>query len=536
MPPKPKPRATSQPGGARTRSQVPAQDSPSEPWTGAEPSPRGDPLGAPLGLERVESPALQNLDSVHDVEAQLHDIPREDFPREAGFTSHPQGRVVSPKPIPIEGPEQARPSSRKQRRSQLATRILERQRAFATEFLDMKAKLLNGVNELEAFVRDTTKDIANDLERIQEDASQSSRSSSPAQERFDATRDSRVRREGELDPVIEAAYVAVDRQRLPGEDEGARQIRESLSAALFPRRGPSQEERLARAFPARPLDSISNARRPPPIRTDFREEEDEDEDVDEYEDQSTHHTRQSLGNTPRGVTLEEPPGPRNSEHLQPTATFFRWGTSVTNQANANRPVQVVGTTQAARRPLGTLAAVQPQNPATGPAYVDTEPNIARIRAMIRDAVSLPSTTAPPAYLKFTKPKPPAPYDGADDIGNLENWLQKLLEYMETLCITGPDLDRDRLRMLGENLGKQAYAWYSQHIKSPNRMIRDWTFEEAVVCLHRRFIKDNIEQLALQRYESLTYEPSQGGAADLIDRMNEFADRMVERPTEYEMRN
>ena len=96
------------------------------------------------------------------------------------------------------------------------------------------------------------------------------------------------------------------------------------------------------------------------------------------------------------------------------------------------------------------------NPFLGPA-VDAaeEASIARILAMVDAVVHDPPLGEPPAYLKMSKLPAPSQYDGADDIAQLEIWLNGLLEYVATLSLTGPGFERDRVRILGLSLKGEA---------------------------------------------------------------------------------
>ncbi|KAI9059522.1 hypothetical protein FKP32DRAFT_1548399, partial [Trametes sanguinea] len=108
----------------------------------------------------------------------------------------------------------------------------------------------------------------------------------------------------------------------------------------------------------------------------------------------------------------------------------------------------------------------------------------------------------PAYLKMAKLPPPKTYEGKDDPDQFEVWLRGLLEYFNTMRITGPQYDADRLRMLSSSLSGNAATWFYNTVQSPSRNKRDWMFEEAVVGLFRRFVHRDTHLQAEQQFAAL----------------------------------
>ncbi|OSC99717.1 hypothetical protein PYCCODRAFT_1351751, partial [Trametes coccinea BRFM310] len=123
----------------------------------------------------------------------------------------------------------------------------------------------------------------------------------------------------------------------------------------------------------------------------------------------------------------------------------------------------------------------------------------RLVDMIDELVGKESDTLPLAYLKVAKLQPPKAYEGKDDLDGFEVWLRSLLEYFNTLRITDPSTDRDRLRILGTCLGGDATVWFYNTVQSPSREKREWTFQEAVIGLFRRFIHRDNYLLAAQQF-------------------------------------
>ncbi|KAI9069282.1 hypothetical protein FKP32DRAFT_1600001 [Trametes sanguinea] len=161
--------------------------------------------------------------------------------------------------------------------------------------------------------------------------------------------------------------------------------------------------------------------------------------------------------------------------------------------------------------------------------------VQRILDMIQELVGDAPTSDPPAYLKMAKLPPPKTYEGKDDPDQFEVWLRGLLEYFNTLRITGPQYDADRLRMLSSSLSGNAATWFYNTVQSPTRDKRDWMIEEAVVGLFRRFVHRDTHLQAEQQFAALRFDASKGGVAGLYERMLYLADKMWEHPTEFHMR-
>ncbi|OJT04205.1 hypothetical protein TRAPUB_5113 [Trametes pubescens] len=140
------------------------------------------------------------------------------------------------------------------------------------------------------------------------------------------------------------------------------------------------------------------------------------------------------------------------------------------------------------------------------------------RNMIDEMVGPAPIGDPPAYLKVAKLPPPKTYDGKDDLDALEVWLRGLLEYLNTLRIMGPELDRERVRILGQAVSGEAANWLYNIVQSPSREKKDWLFEEVVIAMYRRFIHKDLNLKAEQQYASLKYKASEGGVAALYERL------------------
>ncbi|KAL7277449.1 hypothetical protein ACG7TL_009311 [Trametes sanguinea] len=160
--------------------------------------------------------------------------------------------------------------------------------------------------------------------------------------------------------------------------------------------------------------------------------------------------------------------------------------------------------------------------------------VQRLLDMIQELVGDAPTSDPPAYLKMAKLPPPKTYEGKDNPDQFEVWLRGLLEYFNTLRITGPQYDTDRLRMLSSSLSGNAATWFYNTVQSPSRDKRDWMFKEAIVGLFRHFVHRDMHLQAEQQFAALRFEVSKGGVAGLYERMLYLADKMWECPTEFQM--
>lgn len=174
---------------------------------------------------------------------------------------------------------------------------------------------------------------------------------------------------------------------------------------------------------------------------------------------------------------------------------------------------------------------------TGPAYGPRDSiTINRLLQMIDEMVGPAPIGDPPAYLKVAKLPPPKTYDGKDDLDALEVWLRGLLEYFNTLRIMGPELDRERVRILGQAVSGEAANWLYNTVQSPSREKKEWLFEEVVIAMYRRFIHKDLNLRAEQQYASLKYKASEGGVAALYERLLYTSVRLWERPTPYQLRS
>lgn len=137
-------------------------------------------------------------------------------------------------------------------------------------------------------------------------------------------------------------------------------------------------------------------------------------------------------------------------------------------------------------------------------------------------------------IKSVKVSQPKSYLGQDDTDEFEEWLLTVLRWLRVTRITGPELDVERVQLLGLILSGAALDWYNQEVASPYRQIRHWRFEDAVCALYRRFIHQATAQTATEKFEAVRFDNKTGTAA-YFGELRKFATRMVAHPDPYTFR-
>ncbi|KIK12765.1 hypothetical protein PISMIDRAFT_120298, partial [Pisolithus microcarpus 441] len=123
-------------------------------------------------------------------------------------------------------------------------------------------------------------------------------------------------------------------------------------------------------------------------------------------------------------------------------------------------------------------------------------------------------------VKAIKIAQPKYYKGQDDIDTFDKWVNQTLRWLKIYKVTGPARDADCIMYAGTCLEGMATQWFDQEVDSPDRMVRDWTFEDFVCTMFTRFIHE--------------YSPAKGVLAFYND-LKHRASRMVQPPDEYSMK-
>jgi len=159
--------------------------------------------------------------------------------------------------------------------------------------------------------------------------------------------------------------------------------------------------------------------------------------------------------------------------------------------------------------------------------------VRRITNMIHSRVGLPM-----AYtldeIKHIKPPAPKSYNGEDDIEVFEAWLADILRWFRVTGMAGPDKDPFRVDLCGIYLTGIASTWYNTEVEAWERTKINWTFEELIIALYKRFIHEVTAQNAKTHYENTRYSKTKGALA-FYNELERHAKRMIQRPDEYSHR-
>jgi hypothetical protein len=158
--------------------------------------------------------------------------------------------------------------------------------------------------------------------------------------------------------------------------------------------------------------------------------------------------------------------------------------------------------------------------------------IEKYRQLIRERVGADRSQVPD--IKGLKVSPPESYDGTDNIQAFEEWLQALLRYFRILKICGPALDEDRVLHVGNLLRGVAADWYNVEVEATSRVVQEWSFEDLICALYKRFMTEATAQSATDQFYAVRFNKTKGALAFYND-LQRFAGRMVERPDGYTMR-
>ncbi|KAL1947388.1 hypothetical protein VTO73DRAFT_14349 [Trametes versicolor] len=153
-----------------------------------------------------------------------------------------------------------------------------------------------------------------------------------------------------------------------------------------------------------------------------------------------------------------------------------------------------------------------------------------IRAAIRDRVGrdLPNL-APMKNLKNIPP--PEKYGGEDDSDAFMGWLKSFLRWLALGRIIGPELDADRVQLLGQHLIKEARLWYDDTIDTFDGVGRDWSFEQSLCAMYKRFIHRSTARAAADKFQRVRYK-RETGVSGLWDSLVALTRKMPEVPDEY----
>ena len=152
-----------------------------------------------------------------------------------------------------------------------------------------------------------------------------------------------------------------------------------------------------------------------------------------------------------------------------------------------------------------------------------------IRKAVRDKLSTPANELP--ALKGLKIQPPEKYEGKDSIEEFANWISQLFRWMRLAGLSGPELDRSRVDVLGQMLEGEAQQWYNSVVDNPNSLAARWDFENSLIALYTRFVHRSTVLTATEKFDNAQYSKN-GGAIQLANELKLQGSRMVVVPDEY----
>ena len=156
----------------------------------------------------------------------------------------------------------------------------------------------------------------------------------------------------------------------------------------------------------------------------------------------------------------------------------------------------------------------------------------RYRGLIRDRIG--NALEPLPDIKNIRVSPPEKYGGDDDIEVFDTWLAGLLRWFRVYNVSGPQKDSVRVDLTGTSLTGLAATWYADEVEAWNRKIWEWSFENVICGLYKRFIHEVTAQNVANSYKKTKFSRSKGALAYFND-LQRHASRMVQPPDEYSMK-
>jgi hypothetical protein len=128
---------------------------------------------------------------------------------------------------------------------------------------------------------------------------------------------------------------------------------------------------------------------------------------------------------------------------------------------------------------------------------------------------------------------PEPYDGATNMEAFENWLIKLVDWLQAynLHLDTPEMDATRVKILSQNLKDKASTYMNRRLDEARQAHYTLTFHECVIVLRNGCLHKTTELEAVTKFENLTQ-----GSRDvqtLLDDLDKYAARMAHPPSNYQ---
>jgi hypothetical protein len=155
--------------------------------------------------------------------------------------------------------------------------------------------------------------------------------------------------------------------------------------------------------------------------------------------------------------------------------------------------------------------------------------------MFTTAIDRKSDDGPKLAKLGIKLKLPEPYDGSANIDQFENWLALLVSWLKMYDLDGIDLHIDlmRVQLLCQTLKGRALSFYQTSLEEAREIGNTTSFRGTIIALRERFLHRATAVDAAQKFENVTQGSRDTQA--LIEELRKYAARMVEQPSDYQMK-
>lgn len=243
-------------------------------------------------------------------------------------------------------------------------------------------------------------------------------------------------------------------------------------------------------------------------------------------------------NLPRDVRFERPGPPGESSLQRPFGNIPTTATAARSPyESVSRPPGLNPYAGIPVPPIGISAYRVTQGPVTNGLWNHDHYHyvvlLGKITQLIDHKVGA-HIDVPPG-LKHPKLSEPPKYSGSHSHDDFVDWLGTFLNWLRGHYICGPATDAIRVNYLGLYIDGVASDWYHTEIDNPaKRYDNPLSFADCVCLMHKRFVRTATANDAAIKYNAVRYLASEG-VEGLYYRLDTAAERMIERPNDYEFR-
>ncbi|KAF7970992.1 hypothetical protein HWV62_22241 [Athelia sp. TMB] len=159
--------------------------------------------------------------------------------------------------------------------------------------------------------------------------------------------------------------------------------------------------------------------------------------------------------------------------------------------------------------------------------------LGKITQLIHHKVGTPIDV--PTGFKQPKLAEPPKYAGSHSHDEFVDWLSAFLNWLRGHYISGPATDPIRVTYLGLYIEGVANDWYLTEIDNPSRHYDPpLLFADCICLMHKRFVRTATANDAAIKYNSVRYSAADG-VEGLYYKLDTTAERMIERPNDYDFR-